>query len=482
MKAIHRFTLRSFLGPLILSFFIVMFILMMNFVWRYIDELVGKGLDFSVIAELLFYATANMMPLGIPLAILFAGIMTMGNLGEHNELLAMKSAGMSLPRILSPLIVVVLIVSVASFFVVNNLVPYSNKKMMSILYDIKQQKESMEFKDGVFFNGIDNISIRVGHQDPKTQLLTDVLIYDNRERNGNMTTTLADSGYIYMSDDNKFLMIKLYNGETFETTRNYKWSTENGVRHQVFAVQNGALAIDGFDFSRTDMRLFNNHQTKNISDLQVDIDSLETEADRGSARSYEPLLQNYLMTQDKSAFGIFDTVKIDYSYRVPKDLMDEVRELSVNELSVVANKAVSNARLSRNSLNRTEDTAKDTLNKLYRSQVEWHRKVSLPVCIIIFFLIGAPLGAIIRKGGLAMPVVVSVLFFVVYYVISIAGEKMAKEGTWDAGFGMWFSSLILLPIALYLTRAATNDSNLFNTEWYVAKIAKIKSKLKKAKK
>jgi lipopolysaccharide export system permease protein len=214
----------------------------------------------------------------------------------------------------------------------------------------------------------------------------------------------------------------------------------------------------------------------------VDIDSLETEADRGSARSYEPLLQNYLMTQDKSAFGIFDTVKIDYSYRVPKDLMDEVRELSVNELSVVANKAVSNARLSRNSLNRTEDTAKDTLNKLYRSRVEWHRKVSLPVCIIIFFLIGAPLGAIIRKGGLAMPVVVSVLFFVVYYVISIAGEKMAKEGTWDAGFGMWFSSLILLPIALYLTRAATNDSNLFNTEWYVAKIAKIKSKLKKAKK
>jgi lipopolysaccharide export system permease protein len=161
---------------------------------------VGKGLSFSVIIELLFYATANMMPLGIPLATLFAGIMTMGNLGEHNELLAMKSVGMSLPRILSPLMVVVVIVAVASFFVVNNLVPYSNKKMMAILYDIKQQKESMEFKDGIFFNGIDNMNIRVGHQDPETQLLTDVLIYDTRERNGNMTTTVADSGYIYMSD------------------------------------------------------------------------------------------------------------------------------------------------------------------------------------------------------------------------------------------------------------------------------------------
>lgn len=464
---------------MVLSFFIVMFILMMNFVWRYIDELVGKGLSFSVIIELLFYATANMMPLGIPLATLFAGIMTMGNLGEHNELLAMKSAGMSLPRILSPLMVVVVIVAVASFFVVNNLVPYSNKKMMAILYDIKQQKESMEFKDGIFFNGIDNMNIRVGHQDPETQLLTDVLIYDTRERNGNMTTTVADSGYIYMSDDKKFLMIKLFNGETFETTRNYKWSSENVVRHQKFAVQNGALAIDGFDFSRTDMSLFSNHQTKNIAELQVDIDSLRHESDRGSARSYEPLLKSYLLVNDQSAFGLFDSVKVDYSYKKAADIMAAIDSLPVERKAAIISKASTQARLSRNSLNRNEDTAKDSLNKLYRSQVEWHRKVALPVSVIIFFLIGAPLGAIIRKGGLAMPVVVSVLFFVVYYIISIAGEKMAKEGTWDAGFGMWFSSLVLLPIAIYLTRIATNDSNLFNMDWYAVQINKLKARFGK---
>ncbi len=479
MKTIHKFTLKEFLGPMVLSFFIVMFILMMNFVWRYIDELVGKGLSFSVIIELLFYATANMMPLGIPLATLFAGIMTMGNLGEHNELLAMKSAGMSLPRILSPLMVVVVIVAIASFFVVNNLVPYSNKKMMAILYDIKQQKESMEFKDGIFFNGIDNMNIRVGHQDPETQLLTDVLIYDTRERNGNMTTTVADSGYIYMSDDKKFLMIKLFNGETFETTRNYKWSSENVVRHQKFAVQNGALAIDGFDFSRTDMSLFSNHQTKNIAELQVDIDSLRHESDRGSARSYEPLLKSYLLVNDQSAFGLFDSVKVDYSYKKAADIMAAIDSLPVERKAAIISKASTQARLSRNSLNRNEDTAKDSLNKLYRSQVEWHRKVALPVSVIIFFLIGAPLGAIIRKGGLAMPVVVSVLFFVVYYIISIAGEKMAKEGTWDAGFGMWFSSLVLLPIAIYLTRIATNDSNLFNMDWYAVQINKLKARFGK---
>jgi lipopolysaccharide export system permease protein len=326
------------------------------------------------------------------------------------------------------------------------------------------------------------MNIRVGHQDPETQLLTDVLIYDTRERNGNMTTTVADSGYIYMSDDKKFLMIKLFNGETFETTRNYKWSTENAVRHQVFAVQNGALAIDGFDFSRTDMSLFSNHQTKNISELQVDIDSLRHESDRGSARSYEPLLKSYLLVNDQSAFGLFDTVKVDYSYKKSADIMAAIDSLPIERKAAIISRATTQARLSRNSLNRNEDTAKDSLNKLYRSHVEWHRKVALPISVIIFFLIGAPLGAIIRKGGLAMPVVVSVLFFVVYYIISIAGEKMAKEGTWDAGFGMWFSSLVLLPIAIYLTRIATNDSNLFNVDWYAVQINKLKARIVKLKK
>ncbi|MBP3383375.1 MAG: LptF/LptG family permease [Tidjanibacter sp.] len=480
MKTIHKFTLKAFLGPMVLSFFIVMFILMMNFVWRYIDELVGKGLSFDVIVELLFYATANMMPLGIPLATLFAAIMTMGNLGEHNELLAMKSAGMSLLNILRPLVGVVLVVAVSSFFVVNNLVPYSNKKMMAIIYDIRQQKETMEFKDGIFFNGIENMNIRVGHQNPDTGLLTDILIYDTRDRNGNMTTTVADSGYIYMSDDKKFLMIKLYNGETHETTRNYKWNTENAIRHQIFKVQNGALEIEGFDFSRTDMNLFSNHQTKTTSELQVDIDSLRVEADRGSARSYEPLLKNYLLTKDKSGMGLFDTVKVDYSYKVPVELLKHFDTLSVKQKRDIVQTAKTTARSSRNSLNRNESTAKDTLNKLYRSQVEWHRKVSLPISVIIFFLIGAPLGAIIRKGGLAMPVVVSVLFFVIYYVISIAGEKMAKEGSWNAAFGMWFSAMVLLPIALYLTRIATNDSNLFNTDWYVIQFNRAKAKVQAA--
>ena len=215
MKTIHKLVLKSYLGPMFLTFFIVMFVLMMNFVWRYIDELVGKGLSAGIIIELMSYAMANMIPMGLPLSMLLAAIMTMGNLGENYELLAMKSAGMSLPRILKPLIVVVSIIAVGSFFIVNNLVPYANRKMFSTLYDIRQQKQSLEFQDGLFFNGIENMSIRVARQEPESHLLRDVLIYDNRSTNGNMTTTVADSGYIRLSDDKRFLLVTLFHGETY---------------------------------------------------------------------------------------------------------------------------------------------------------------------------------------------------------------------------------------------------------------------------
>lgn len=201
MKTVHKLILKSYLGPMILTFFIVMFVLIMQFMWRYIDELVGKGLDMSVIGELMFWAAMTLIPMGLPLATLLAAIMTLGNLGENYELLALKSAGISLPRILRPLIIVVGAISISSFFVANNLVPYATKKIYALLYDIRQQKQSIEFKDGIFFNGIDNMSIRVGEQNPKTKLLTDILIYDTRDPEGNMTTTVADSGYITLSDD-----------------------------------------------------------------------------------------------------------------------------------------------------------------------------------------------------------------------------------------------------------------------------------------
>lgn len=477
MKTIHKFVLKAYLGPMILTFFIVMFVLLMNFVWRYIDELVGKGLSTGIIIELFTYAMANMIPMGLPLAMLLAAIMTMGNLGENYELLAMKSAGMSLIQITKPLIILTGFIAVGSFFITNNLVPYANRKMFSLIFDIRQQKQALEFKDGLFFNGIENMSIRVERQEPDTHLLHDVLIYDNRSVNGNMNTVVADSGYIRLSDDKRYLLVTLFNGETYEQTRNSQWFNKSSLRHHRFDMQEQKIAMDGFAMGRTDASLFSNSQTKNINELQQDIDSLERTVNASTARSYEPLLKEQLFVRDNSVLPIPDSLRFDKSDFRNALITDSLVDLPVREKNRIWNRARTLAKNSRNMFAFDESASKESLNQLYRSKVEWHKKISLPVSIMIFFLIGAPLGAIIRKGGLGLPVVVSVIFFVIYYIISLSGEKFAKEGTWDAVYGMWLSTMVLTPIAAYLTYKATNDSGLLDTDWYIGKIKALREKI-----
>ena len=481
MKTIHKLVLKSYLGPMILTFFIVMFVLMMNIVWRYIDELVGKGLSAGIIIELMTYFMANMLPLGLPLAVLLAAIMTMGNLGENYELLAMKSAGMSLVRIAQPLIILIALVSIGSFFIGNNLVPFANKKVYSILYDIRQQNQTLEFQDGLFFNGIPDMSIRVGKQDPTTNLLTDVLIYDNRNANGNMNTIVADSGYIRLSDDKRFLLVTLFNGETYEqtrtTTNNNQWFTKSNLRHHIFERQDQIIPMEGFSMGRTDANQFSNSQTKNINQLQDDIDSLELMVSSVTNRSYEPLLKERIFAHDHSVLDLPDSLKPDHTGFGDLLAIDSLPALSMRDKEKIWDNARASAKNSRNLFTFDESNAKEALNQLYRSKVEWHKKMSLPVSIMIFFLIGAPLGAIIRKGGLGLPVVVSVIFFVVYYIISLSGEKAAKEGNWEAIYGMWLSTFVLTPIAVYLTIKATNDSALLDTDWYAGRIKMLQERL-----
>ena len=468
MKTIHKLVLKAYLGPMLMTFFIVIFVLMMNFVWRYIDELVGKGLDAMVIIELICYATVNMITMGLPLAMLLAAIMTMGNLGENYELLAMKSAGMSLPKIMQPLIIVVGLISVGGFFIINDLVPYANRKMFSIIYDIRQQKQTIEFQDGLFFNGIENMSIRVEKQDPKTNLLRGVLIYDNRNTNGNMTTTIADSGYIRLSDDKKFLMVTLFNGETYEQTRNNKWYNQSTLRHHVFERQDGTIPMEGFDFQRSDESAFGgSSQTRDIKELQRAIDSLDLMVNEATASSYDPLLKQQIFQKDNTILALVgDSLYVDRSDRHKSLSTDSLPTLPTRTKNEIWKAARNAAKSSRNMFAFDESTAKEALNQLYRSKNEWHRKLAFPVSIMIFFLIGAPLGAIIRKGGLGMPIVISVIFFVIYYIISISGEKWAREGDWSSLMGMWISAIILAPIAVYLTYKATNDSSLLDTDWY----------------
>ena len=478
LKTIHKLVLKSYLGPLVMTFFIITFVLMMNFLWRYIDELTGKGLGFGVIMELLIYATINLIPLGLPLAMLLAGIMTMGNLGENFELQAMKSAGVSLMRILKPLIWVTFFMSIASFFLINNLVPYANRKMTSILIDIRRQKQVLELKDGLFFNGIDDMSIRVAHQDPVTGELDDVLIYDNRSTAGNMTTTVAERGFIRLSDDKRYLLVTLYNGDNYQHTRNNQWYTDNAQRHDSFDVQDMSIPMEGFDFQRTDNNeMLGGSQTMNIVQLQAAIDSLEVVVDNSTAQSYGPLLRDNIFNKDIQVTQLPDSLRKDKTGYVDAYLLDTIANMSLRDRNTVWARARATAQESRNAFSFDESMTKDALTQLYKSKNDWHRKLSLPISVIIFFLIGAPLGAIIRKGGLGTPIVISVFFFVVYYIITLTGEKASVEGQWSAVAGMWISSVVLSPIAIYLLIKATNDSSLLDTDWYWAKYQRLREKV-----
>ncbi|MDE7355454.1 MAG: LptF/LptG family permease, partial [Rikenellaceae bacterium] len=483
MKTADKFILKSYLGPMFASFFIVMFILLMNVLWRYIDELVGKGLPLSIIAELLFYTTATLIPLGLPLATLFAAIMTLGNLGENYELLALKAAGISLPRIIRPITVMACLISVGSFFVMNNFVPYSYQKMGNILFDIRQMKQEIEFQDGVFFNGIPHVSIRVKKQDPKTKLLTDVLIYDTRSNN-TVNTIVADSGYISLTKDKSLLKVMLFDGQSYEENRNYEWYERPKLRHYVFKYEEMVMPLEGFSFKRSDSSLFGDEsEAKNIKELDKDIDSLRVVADKKINDMVKLIFINHIVRNDTLEYYLPDSVELaaEKSYRFT--LKEAFDTLSIDKKTNIMSNATSRLNDLKFFVSAEHDNVRSTTVKLYGSLSDWHKKLALPVSILIFFLIGAPLGAIIRKGGLGTPVVISVMFFVIYYVITIMGESLVNEGAWPPILGIWISSIVLFPIAIFLTYKSATDSQLLDMDAYTSafkKFTRIFSRKKKA--
>lgn len=478
MKKIHKLVLKAYVGPLLAIFFIVQFVLMMNFVWRYIDELTGKGLAVSTIAELFICGSINMIPLGLPLAMLLSAIMTLGNIGESFELLAMKSAGLSLMRILRPMLVVVGMVSVGSFFISNNLVPYTNERMYDILYDVREQRQELKFQDGMFFNGLPDMSIRVEHQDPNTQLLRDVLIYDTRAENGDMTTTLADSGYIYMSDDKAYLYVTLFNGQTYEHTRNSQWYDRNTMREHQFERQDGTFPMNEVGAGGGRNTQYTESQTRNMIELEELMDSLQVTIDKSSLTAFVPMLKECIFSRDTTIIPN-DSIRYNRSEYKAFNFYDSLKNISMRDHAKVYSTALNASRSAQGTHSFDEYSSKTALTQLYRAEVEWHRKLTLPALIIIFFVIGASLGAIIKKGGLGTPIVISVIFFVIYYVISIPGEKMAKEGTMESVVGMWFPLVLLTPIAIYLLRKATNDTSLLDMDWYDVKLRKLRKSISK---
>ena len=471
MKVVYRLILKSYVGPMVLTFFIVMFILLMHYLWLHIDDLVGKGLSWGVILELIMYAAATLVPMGLPLATLLASIMTMGNLGENNELLALKAAGISLPRITRPLVILMIAVSIGSFFIINNLTPYSYQKMFTLLSDISKQRQEMKFTDGIFFNGIPDMSIRVAKQDPTTNLLTDVLIYDNSQQ-GKMRTTVADSGYIKISNDRKYLEVTLFNGEVYEENRNYEWYNKNVLAHHIFSRQDMLVPISGFALERSDMDSFGSRsETKNMSELSKDIDSIRHSRDSLIDKFSISLTKNYVFKEYAKHKNI-DSLPL---FSVSMDLLPTIDTMDTETRQKIFSSAKNMAKDALNFVKYDLRFAVYASDMLYRAQADYQRKVALPFSIMIFFLIGAALGAIIRKGGLGTPIVISVVFFVIYYIISITGDKFVKDGALHPFIGMWLSSFILFPLAIFLTIKSSNDSALLNKDAYVAKYKLVKS-------
>lgn len=479
MKKLHLFILKSYLGPLIMTFFISMFILVMQFLWRYVDDLVGKGLEWSVLVELLFYASLQVVPMALPLAILLASLMTFGNLGENYELTALKSAGISLPRIMMPLIILTVFISFGAYKFSNNLLPIANLKLYSILHGIKETRLELDIKEKIFYRGVDNFSIKINEKDPEKNLLYDVMIYDHRDQQAsNSNVTLADSGKLQISPDKKFLMLTLFDGVRYdervsgETSRKKPKDTRM-FRTDHFKEQQAIIQLEGFDFSKTDESLFRqSDRMKNINQLTHDLDSITIER-KSLIRALEQRSSNFyfnrLSYSDRAAYSIIDTASV-----LNPDSLFQALDLSHKPM--VIEYALRQARDNKQAIDDQMRFIEQEDTKIRKHLIEVHRKFTLPFACLIFFFIGAPLGAIIRKGGLGMPVVISVLFFIIYYVIDTMGVKFAKEGVWFVYQGMWLSSGILLPVGIFLTYKSATDSALLNADAYIIFFRKIISK------
>lgn len=545
IKRIHRYVLKSYIGPLIITFIISIFLLLMQFLWKYIDDLVGKGLEWHIIAELLTYASVSLVPMGLPLAILLASLMTFGNLGERYELFAIKSSGISLVNIMKPLIILNIFIAVGAFYFSNNLLPYSNLKMRTLLHDVQNQRPEISLSDGIFTNSIEGFSIKVDKKDKDNNLLHNILIYDHRKQNGNQIVTTAETGLMKMTSEKSHLILTLHNGHRYEAITDRKMQADFPYQITDFDKQTIYIPLDGLNLNRSDENLYKDHfQMLNVQQLAHAQDSLEYSLQQrrkaiGTSlmkynqfkglrkRKYNPesnlvfhkkvvkkpdksgrLRETETISKDSTPntgknsnedstkkekppaletgfpFLSMDTVIPSELHIINVDsLLDSLPLMKQNRIIEFASNFVRSAKSYTDMVQREVEGNQRWIN---RHAVEWHKKYVLSVSILVLFLIGAPLGAIIRKGGFGMPVVVSVFLFIIYFVISITAEKMVRESVLPPIVGMWISTGILTPIGIFLTIKAANDSMMVRRESYERFMRRLmvrrrKHRLRKAK-
>ena len=602
MKKLDKLVLKSFIAPFILTFVVVVFILLLQYMLKYFDDLVGKGLGFEVFAELMTSFSVVMTPNALPLAVLLSSLMTFGNLGEHFELTAIKSSGISLLRTMAPIFYFTLLLTGFAFFSNNYIVPKAALNAYSLMYDVRQQKPALNIKEGAFYNGIKNFTIRVNEKDPQGDSMKDLVIYDHTKRKGNIEIIMADSGRMYSFMNDRYLVMELFDGHRYsqsDKTPKQKYSKkkiEPYVRTR-FAQTKMIFSLEDFDLKKTKKELFaNNRLMKNIHQLDEDIDSMDFEVDEVKYKLFKNVqgYYNYHLKEkivipekyDKVRIRLDSLRKVRDSIQAVKDgeyeerynseksaeiakkvgkaaqkdkkkpvkgitainegkgkkivkqtdagkkavlnasrkskpaqqktaakkqgnvkkgkakpktvakskkpegteppitieealaKVDSVSALEANKGKIMAS-ALTKARQMKNQMVTQDTNADNLLNETRKYKIEKNKKYALALACLSMFLIGAPLGAIIKKGGLGFPVIISIIFFILFYVINITGEKMAKQGLIEPWLGAWAANFILFPIGLFFLRQARIDARLFDIDFYNVIVINLKKRFSK---
>ncbi len=431
----------------------------MQFLWKYIDDLVGKGLEWYLIAKLLFYASATFVPLALPLAILLSSLMTFGNLGEHYELVSMKAAGVSIQKVMRPLIILSILISLVAFYFSNNILPIANLKFQSLYYDIREKKLAFNIKEGIFYSDLDGYTIRIGQKESDDIHIKDVMIYNHTDRLGNIDVTIAKSGKMETTPDGRYMIFTLYDGHNYKENVDVKGHRKSRpFERATFDEEYKKFDLKNFEMSRTNEDLFKKYYMMlNIKQLRTNIDSLRRMDNQKIASFKNSFSTNFKSYNsiDSVAFTSIDSVK------VMTDIANTLRNFDRVEL---IEKSINNTRSISSNINYSKTIHEQDVEYLNKHIITVHEKFTLSFACLILFFIGAPLGAIIRKGGLGLPVVISVIFFIIFHIASITGKKYVLAGVLIPEIGMWIASALLLPIGIFLTYKATVDAPLLDAD------------------
>jgi lipopolysaccharide export system permease protein len=458
IKKLDTLILKSFLGPFVITFFIAFFVLMMQSLWKYIDDLVGKGLDFWTICQFLWYASASLLMLAMPIAILISSIMTFGNLGESFELVAIKSAGISLLRFMRPLMMLTILLCGITFIFANYVIPYANLKFITLYSDIYVKKPAFDLKEGVFYTHIPNYAIKVGKKEADGKTIKNIVIFE-QSNSLQDNCIVAQSGVMQLSPDQQYLEFNLENGFRYQEKGNYN-EAETEFTRIGFTSFKKLFDLSVLQKQQTNDSLFrSNFKMLSAGKLLHNIDSLQKLTVFQNQRmnvDFKRVMRYVNLSDSFISANKTGLTKIKYTELIPDSMKYRVKQSALNKVSELKN-IVQQKKL--------DDESRE--RDLRYHKMEWHRKFSISLACLVLFFIGAPLGAIIRKGGLGMPLVVAIVFFLIFHLLNMFGDKFSKEGILEPAVGMWLAIISLTPVGIFLTYKAMNDSALFNKEFYV---------------